>query len=196
MPEEGTTSIEISSGWYVLMMWLCQSSTCDLQLVGNKVIVELCWSHKSSDKDLKWCTNLRKCTKSWIIAEKCFYKNKTCRSTIGSQMTGPPILEVIEFRLLLPSTASPSSFQNYDEIRLPSILSEPHGPHPSPVKETQSRIAGTAKQVCFLFRTSVYICVFLTSFRLRRNPAREKRIILTFPRTFPTLQSSITLHAF
>src|SRR6266481_1483414 len=88
-------------------------------------------------------------------------------------MTGPPILEVIEFHLLLPSTASPSSFQNYNEIRLPSILSEPHGPHPSPVKETQSRIAGTAKQVCFLFWTSVYICVFLTSFRLRRNPARE-----------------------
>src|SRR6266436_8344911 len=104
-------------------------------------------------------------------------------------MTGPPILEVIEFHLLLPSTASPSSFQSYNEIRLPSILSEPHGPHPSPVKETQSRIAGTAKQVCFLFWMSVYICVFLTSFRLRRNPAREKRIILTFPHTFPVLHN-------
>jgi len=58
-----------------------QLVSCSLQPVGNQVIVfrgELCWSHKSSDKNLKWCTNLRKCTKSWIVAEKCFYNHLLC----------------------------------------------------------------------------------------------------------------------
>jgi hypothetical protein len=35
---------------------------------------ELCWLHKSSDKKMKWCTNLWKYAKSWIFAKKCFYR--------------------------------------------------------------------------------------------------------------------------
>ena len=43
----------------------------------SKMVVfgaELRWLRKSSDKKLKWCTNLQKCAKSWIVAEKCFYR--------------------------------------------------------------------------------------------------------------------------
>ena len=81
MLEEGELHLWNFHGMLWLMHWCCgcakvQLVSRNLQLVGNKIMVcrgELCWLHKSSDKNLKSCTNLQKCPKSWIVAKKCFY---------------------------------------------------------------------------------------------------------------------------
>ena len=43
-----------------------------------------CWKLKYNTviQNLKWCTNLWKCTKSWIFAEKCFYKFQKIMSKV------------------------------------------------------------------------------------------------------------------
>ena len=78
-----------------------QLVSCSLQPVGNQVIVfrgELCWSHKSSDKNLKWCTNLQKCVKSWIFAKKSFYIFPTTKVQINSRSW---IIVVFKFQEML-----------------------------------------------------------------------------------------------